>query len=168
MADEFGVIDRNVQPGKTRTHTFTGDDGRPVDYTFKHNVQTMVPAHHAAKFQAGSSFVVYRRDGTTLPTLKTQHPLQSGPHDPKLEPGQTIAMWEELTREALVTRAYQLPGGSKFKANAKRDDVIAFLTGNTPSGGGDQSEIADDEMSAAELDAALPKQMGAQVFGDEA
>lgn len=162
MSEVFGVVDTNVKPGKQRTHTFTDDDGQLIQYTFGHNVQVEIPHRHAVRLQQIKSFQVFRKNGERLPHLPAKHPLDVNPNDVKLKDGQCIAVFEELTREALFARAVLFPGGQRFKANAKREELIRFLKGLAPiadrlaqigDAGGDVDP--DDVMSDDELDKML-------------
>lgn len=169
---EYGVVDKNVKPGKSRTHTIQYGEGLVAYYEFHHGKKTMVPASHAAKFQAVPSFQVYNSVGTPLKTIPTKHPAQVQATDLKLKEGQTIAALEELTREALLTRAYLFPGGDKFKQNTNKTALINFLLGLAPvadriaaaaDSGEDDPEMV---MSPAEMDKLLGDK-DSPVFEDE-
>jgi len=162
MSDLYGVLDKNVRPGSERTHTMPLADGQSAIYTFKHNTQTQVPYHHAVKFQSIKSFQVYNPRGELLPTTIRKHPLQAQAGDVKLKDGQTVALLEELTRDALFARVQFFPGGEKFKPISKRDDLINFLKGLAPvsdrlgraadAGESDPDTVLNNE----ELDKMLP------------
>jgi len=162
MSDLYGVLDKNVRPGAERTHTMPLGDGQSAIYTYKHNTQTQVPSNHAVKFQAEAAFQVYNPRGELLPTTISKHPLQAQAGDVKLKDGQTVALLEELTRDALYARVQFFPGGEKFKPIAKRDDLIDFLKGLAPvsdrlgraadAGEADPEDVLNNE----ELDKMLP------------
>lgn len=159
---EYGVIDTNVKPGKTRAHIITGEDGLPVEYVFHPGKMVKMPAAHAAMFQTVESFKVFDVRGTELSTIQRDHPLQTKAKALVLKPGQVIADLSELKREALIQRAALIPEGHKFKATAKVEDLIEFIkTGikklDSKSNAVDVADGDDEGMTGNELDAMLPK-----------
>jgi len=161
---QYGVIDKNAKPGKTRTHQIPNGDGTATDYVFHPNRQVQMPAAHAAFFQRHENFIVYNPQGQVLPRIPYIHPAQvQDALQVRLKEGETVATFEELTREALLSRVYQFPKGDKFKPTSKKEDLVRFLNGLKPvadkvASAADMGENPEDVMSDGELDDLLPKQ----------
>ena len=160
----YGVLDTLCVPGKTRTHEILKADGEIAYYVFEANKQVRMPHAHAVKFQRDAAFKVFNPAGDLQSTTPHIHPLQVQATDVKLKDGQTIATFEELKREALLTRVYLFPGGDRFKSTAKSEDLIRFLKGLAPvadriAAAADAGEDdPEDVLSNDELDTLLPKQ----------
>ena len=103
-------------------------DGKIEKVTFKHGEATELPMEKALKFHK-EGFIITDFDGNPYKEpVKLDTALVS-----RLQPGQIVALYEELSMDALKTRVAVLPGGEKL-AKAKREDLIEFLKAadNTP------------------------------------
>jgi hypothetical protein len=89
---------------------------------------TLLPPHLAAIFQRDPAFRVLDENGQEQVTLPDAENIDAAKRRPHLNPGETIAKFEELTSNALLARAALRPGGSGFTAKSKRADMIGFLT----------------------------------------
>lgn len=116
----WSVLDKNATMGARRHQAVSG-----VHYDLHASKKTYMPAKDAATFLRDSSFEVYNEDGVRMAHTA---PKPDGHQGITLQPGQVIANLEELTATALLVRAHQTPGGEGFQANAKKADLVEFLT----------------------------------------
>lgn len=114
------VVDTNAKAGP-RMHEFEGG----YQYSLEAFKRTPVPKRHALQFLKDEAFVVRRPDGQVVRSIPKAEVDGSGA--PKLEAGQTIAYFEELTDEALDKRVALRPTGHEY-ADAPRALKIQFLT----------------------------------------
>lgn len=123
----WGVRDTNAR--------VLDDDGNPKPrvheavkgkmYSLRFDQDTFMPEEHARKFLKDASFEVTDAEGDIVAPLSSQSLSRRMPD--ALAPGVVIASLEELTLEALLTRAAQRPRTPKFTAETKRDLIISFL-----------------------------------------
>ena len=120
-AGQWSVRDRNAR-GRPRTH----EPVQGTTYELYAEKFTPMPQAHAVVFLGDESFDVRNSDNEDVASL----PKPPDAHDLgefRLNPGQVVANLQELSRDSLLVRAQRLPGGEQFKANAKIEDLIAFL-----------------------------------------
>lgn len=116
------VYDLNQRGEQPRVHEAGGKH-----YPLWSQRGTPVPAHVAVVFLRDPSFRVVDEGGAEQITLPDAENLDSAKRRPTLEPGQTIAKFEELTATALLARAALRPGGSVFNSKTKREALVEFL-----------------------------------------
>jgi hypothetical protein len=120
----WAVIDTNAR-GITRKH-------EPVlgaVYDLSAEKSTKMPKAHAVAFLRDPAFKVLDENGEVqipLPEVEALDARKARPAD--LEPGQTIARFEELTDTALLARVLVRPGGHAIKPSS-REAMIDFLMG---------------------------------------
>lgn len=165
----WGVIDTNAREAP-RHH----EPVRGTIYALRFDRPTMMPMVHAMVFLRDPAFVVTDADGNVHSALPESERGDRMNARPKLEPGETIAKYEELTTTALVARAVTRPGGQGVNPRS-RSELIAFLTdapdkADAPRGESGRAALAEasdpDALSGMALDALLgdkpdPLAMGA-------
>lgn len=119
--EAWGVVDLNAPTGESRRH-------QPVKghfYDLRSDVPKKMPPSHAARFLKVEGFVVTGAAGRPMNSLPTSEEQSRVATLPK---GWLLARVEELTSDALLARALNLPGGEKFTARTKKDVLLAFVT----------------------------------------
>lgn len=102
--------------------------GKPMDYAFYRGKPLPLEFAVAMKFLKVDSFIVSTDEAGLHRYKPTAEGKTTDGSKLVLQPDQCIANYEELMQEFLVIRANQRPGGEGFKKNAKRADLIAFLS----------------------------------------
>lgn len=122
MADEemWSVRDLNAKTAP-RTH----DIDETTRYTLEASKGTAMPRAHAMIFLRDPSFAVFDASGRRVTPLPKQE--QAGTREVALDADQCIALYEELTDEALAKRVALRPGGHDL-VDAPRLEQVAFLT----------------------------------------
>lgn len=106
-----------------RTHEII-INGEIKSVFFEYGKATLVPFEEAAKFQKSEGFIVTNDEGNVMEKPSDVPPAIMH----TMKTNECIARFDEMTREALYMRSVMLPGGEKFKGNAGKDDLVAFLT----------------------------------------
>ena len=123
----WGVRDSNAREldadGNLKPRIHEAGKGRV--YALYFDRDTFMPEEHARKFLKDVSWEVTDAEGDIVAPLARQSLSRRMPD--ALAPGVVIASLEELTQEALLTRAAQRPRTPKFTAETKRDLIISFL-----------------------------------------
>lgn len=96
-----------------------------VRYALSFEKATAMPEAHARVFLKDPAFIVTNADGEPVAPLNPDAMTRVMPN--RLKPGTVIATLEELTHDALLTRAAQLPDCPKFNANSRREMIIDFI-----------------------------------------
>lgn len=120
---QWGVLDLTAKQGP-RIHEVA--DG--VAYPLSATSPTFMPTEHAMVFLCNEAFRVTDEEGNPVASLPTDvvSPTAAGPR--RLEPGTTVARYEELGQDALVARAVRRPGGGQqIKKNTPKRTIIEFL-----------------------------------------
>lgn len=153
----WAVIDTNARAGR-RNHEAAPGEFYPLSAVEK----TPMPRKHALVFLRDASFKVFDEDGKLVNSLPDAEVPDARKAKLELAPNETIARYDELTVTALRARVAQRPGGLDMD-DAKRDSLIEFLMhapriSEVPAHERDRISEAPsrDDMSAAELDRALP------------
>lgn len=103
-------------------------DGAVKVFSFEHAVPTKLPFAIAMKFLKTEGFVLTDENGKPIEFERVpDQPNAANSAQFKLAGNQVVARYDELSQEALLIRAAQLPGGEVFKKNAKRAEIIDFL-----------------------------------------
>lgn len=118
-----------------------------------------MPEEHARIFLKDPAFKVLNADGEEVASLEEAQKSRKPPE--ALEPGQVIAKLEELTTDALLTRAALLPGGADFTSDTPREQLMDLLLEAherqaNPAAGNDDA-IEGDTMPARALDRMFPR-----------
>lgn len=174
MSNTLFVRDTNCRAGfEKRTHRVALDNGGFASYTFTQDEKLEMPAGHAMKFLKDEAWVVTDHEGNRILPIEE---VKSGQEIPKLRVDQVVARWDELTAQALLTRAQMRRGGEKFRQGAKKSDLIAFLTSEAevkaradehiPADAGSEAGDVGGEMSAADVDALLGGEDGGGEIGE--
>lgn len=150
----WSVIDTNVlnpkHVGPTRLHVARDPDGTEhpynlpgfVDKTTKKGCE--MPADHALQFLIDPSFKVYDATGKLIQALKPQTAAQGL----SLQRHETVATFQELTRDALFNRVKRLPGGQMVPVNTTNAKLIELLM----TGGAPNTERVAPEDDSIEID----------------
>lgn len=119
-------IDDKTQEIIPRTHeSFSGRQ-----WKLRNDMPCWMPETDARIFLKHPAFIVWNSDAEVIPALHLQAMERKQPE--MLAPNLVIAELNELTGEALLTRAAQKQGGNKFSAETRREALILFLLdGNT-------------------------------------
>lgn len=126
---EWGVRDRNA---RTLADDNTGTvvprihevrPGLTVPLTF--DAPCYMREADARVFLKDASFIVTDADDNVVAPLSEAAMRRSAPTE--LPPNMCVADVNELTSEALLTRAAQLPGGTTFNPNTPREVLIRFI-----------------------------------------
>ena len=115
---------RDTKTGAIMPRTHQALSGR--EYPLTAQEPTYMPEADARGFLKDEAFWVYDQQGNRVLPLATQALLRDVPK--KLDPNMVIADLSELTQEALVTRAAQLPGAPGFTHETPRSRLISFIT----------------------------------------
>ena len=94
-------------------------------YKLFFNEFTKMPEHHARTFLRDEAFEVHDEHDQRVRPLSEDAMLRVAPA--ALAPQMVIANLDELTTEALVTRASVKPGGSRYTSITPREILINFL-----------------------------------------
>lgn len=116
------VFDLNQRGDAPRVHDAAG---RP--YPLWSHRGTPIPIAAAVVFLRDPAFRVLDEAGVEQTPLPDAENLDAAKRRPNLEPGETIAKFEELTQTALLARAALRPGGQVFNAKTKREALIGWL-----------------------------------------
>ena len=125
-----------------------------VTYSLFFNEKTAMSEAHARRFLKDASFEVFDANDELVPPLSEQQLSRDAPKI--MDPDKVVALVNELTHQALMTRAHLLLTGKEpenFKVNAKtsRDTLIDFIVRrNTELAASASDDVDDDEMSADE------------------
>lgn len=123
----WAVYDMNQKGDAPRVHASGGRD-----YSLWSQKPTHMPMQHAVIFLRDPAFHVESDEGVPQVSLPDSENLDAAKRRPVLEPGETVAKYEELTMPALRARVAVRPGGQDFDSTTKRTDLIEFLIG-TPA-----------------------------------
>jgi hypothetical protein len=125
-------------------------------YSLRADLHTFMPEGDARVFLKDPTFRVYNADDELVPSLN-EHALERVAPE-KLPSNLVIADLDELTVDALVTRAAQRRGGSRFSMSTARDVLVRFLregagpaaqpTAQTGAGDGDGADVEDMDAEA--------------------
>lgn len=175
---DWSVIDTNVLnpkcTTKTRQHEVVDSDGTIHSYDLPGLVDKVtklgciMPPDHALKFLIDPAFKVFDADGKLIEPLKPQA-TTSGI---TLRRHETVATFQELTREALFNRVKRLPGGQLVPANLTNAKLIELLlTGGAPSTqrvepGGEDLGAVDDAGEGDVVEGEIDLEGGDQLGGE--
>lgn len=122
------VFDANcpVTGDQTLTHEMKNPDGSWAQISFKRGVGTPLAFAMAMRFisrdpcwtaktEDGKPFVAKVRENDDPSIIR------------RLEADECKATFDELTQDALISRAVILPGGESFNKSTKKTDLVAFL-----------------------------------------
>jgi hypothetical protein len=127
-------------------------DGKLVAVVFRHGEDTILPYEQALKFNT-DGFKLHEIDGTALalPAVAKDNVRDS------LGFGEVVAKLEELTLSSLILRAAQKAGGEMYLAAQEGDraDLIAFIRGEAPKAGPDETALIDEDADGEELGAMM-------------
>lgn len=129
----WGVIDTNANTvdndGRSipRVHEIIGDRGQVFRYKLVNDEPLMMPEAHARQFLKDGAFIVTNHRGATVPPLSEQQQERVAPS--RLAPQYCIAKWDELTDDALLTRAGARSGFDRLPDRPDRTTLIDFLMG---------------------------------------
>jgi hypothetical protein len=148
----------------TRTHELVVD-GAVKRFTFNVGERHKLPVEIALRFLKVKSFIV------TDENEKRYDPTPVDPQasDFQLADNEVVALVSELSTEALVIRAKQIPGGEKMKAKDGREALIEFVHGSILKKRAEKAAVASnsadgrrvtvagdpaggDDMTASEVD----------------
>jgi hypothetical protein len=145
-------IDEKTQETKSRVHA--AREGK--NYKLSNDKPCFMPESDARVFLKDSAFVVLNENDEVVPALNAQALDRKLPE--RLAANLVIADLNELTAEALVTRAAQKLGGQRFSLDTRREALIRFLTdGNVeheravapqrqiPQDAGDEGDVEEME-----------------------
>ena len=119
------VLDSNARDRKNpRFHEVAPGEG----YALSAYEKCKMPKAHALVFLRDTAFVVFDEAGQQVRALPKAAISEGAAL--QLEPGQTVAEYDELLDDALLARALMRPGGSQAEGMT-RAALIAFLN-NTP------------------------------------
>lgn len=118
-------INDDTQEVMPRTHeSFSGRQ-----WKLRNDIPCWMPEADARIFLKHPAFIVWNGDEEVVPALHLQAMERKQPE--LLAPNLVIAELNELTSEALLTRAAQ-KGGQRFSSETRREALILFLLdGNT-------------------------------------
>lgn len=160
----FTVYDTNAKAGgQGRIHEIItemrGDEVISTkSYVLFSDRACQMPEEHALKFLRDKAFVVMDDKAKQVKPVEVKEITGV---KMRLEPDETIAKFEEMTRESLLRRAKVLPGSEELKASDDKETIIAFLVRKAKEklkiGVARGSESAPAEMSADELDNLIEK-----------
>lgn len=94
-------------------------------YKLRFDLPCFMPESDARVFLKDPAFIVQNAEGDKVPPLSKQAQQRVKPTT--LEPNMVIADLNELTTDALLTRAAQRQGGQKFSRETRREALIRFL-----------------------------------------
>lgn len=124
---EWAVYDANAylldDDGKTKGRTHTVRAGK--NYTLYNDKPCWMPEADARSFLKDTAFTVWNEREEVVPSLKQQALDRNQPK--KLPPNMVIADLDELTNDALLTRAAQMQGGQVFTQDTRREALVRFL-----------------------------------------
>lgn len=120
--DEIMFKVRDTTASVARTHVMLDDNKRPMNFTFPNDVDAVdVPYRYALKFARITSFEVTDPTGRVIRAIP-QKKLDAGFH---IDHDECVAKYDELTHEALLSRATN--AGGAFKSKVTKSELIAFL-----------------------------------------
>lgn len=122
-AGMWAVLDSNAKTAK-RVHEAGGQ--QHALHAFE---KTYMPKEIAMVFLRDSAFVVFDEDGNRQMPLPSAEVEGDRRVPEKLEPGQCVAHYDELTTTALLARVIARPGGRAMPPDASRAQMVAFLSG---------------------------------------
>lgn len=152
---DWSVIDLNVLnpkcETKTRQHEVLDAKSKMVhkyDLPGSLDKETRrgcpMPPDHALTFLCDPAYKVYDADGELVQPLKPQ----TTTHGISLQRNETIATYQELTRDALFNRVKRLPGGPLVPMNTTNAKLIEILM----TGGAPGTERVQDDNDKLEVD----------------
>lgn len=114
----------------------TDDKGEPVPrvhearagkpYKLFNSIPCWMPESDARVFLKDPAFTVWNNDEEVVPPLPKQAMVRTVRAD-ELPPNCVVADLNELTSDALLTRAAQRPGGQRFTGETRREALVRFL-----------------------------------------
>lgn len=120
--------------GPPGVHSYINEFGRAVNVELwnpEDKKPCQLPLKYARTFiEADPAFLVRSPDGRIM--QPKSRPIEGRDGMLMLQDDQCIAVYDELTREALLVRANDIAeerGRGKFKQGAKKEDLIRYLTG---------------------------------------
>jgi hypothetical protein len=127
-ADTLLVYDSScIQQFPTREHVLIVD-GIERSFTFQFPKPLELPRAVAMKFLKSEGFRVTEMNGKEVARIPDQPDPLSAQRPFILKEDQVVAALNELTSDALATRANMEIGGEKFDSVSRRVDMIRFLT----------------------------------------
>ena len=151
------VRDKNATTG-ARTHDILG-----TQYALSADDWTLMPEDHAVFFLKDTAFQVVDARGDIVPPMPEGAVEGGGREKAQLRPGEVIANFEELTKEALLARAKNRPGRAAITSSMTKPELLKFLHSEAANDAQQAARIAEsgpivgqDELSADELDKLLP------------
>lgn len=156
------VFDKNAHmrvDGKVVGRIHTAAAG--FDYTLFASEGTPMPEEHARVFLRDPAFVVQNEDGDVVASLEAEQMSRKPPEE--LRPGYVVATVDELSDDALLTRASVLPNGANMTSDTPREMLIDFIVAShTPRrpNASDDGELGGSDTEAMDrrtLDRLLPK-----------
>jgi len=142
------VLDPTAKDGPRVHEMRVNDSVKP--FTFEPGKGLPLPTAIAIKFLA-KGFKLVDDKGSLIPwQLRPKQPDELGAGESiKLSDNETIARVDELSTEALLQRALEMPGGEQFAAKGERGAMIDFIVATTIARNkakvSTQSELGDDE-----------------------
>lgn len=122
----WGVRDKNAREQKDGQIVPRLHEAAPgATYKLVFDEFTQMPEHHARTFLRDEAFEVVDEHGSRVRPLSEDALLRVAPA--ALAPQMVIANLDELTAEALATRAAVKPGGSRYTSVTPREILIKFL-----------------------------------------
>lgn len=121
----FDTLARELddKTGDTKARVHSSRDGK--NYKLYNDKPCWMPEADARVFLKDSAFLVLNNDEEMVPSLNRQALDRKLPE--RLAANLVIADLNELTAEALVTRAAQKLGGQRFSLDTRREALIRFL-----------------------------------------
>ena len=151
----FMVFDSNAKTGprKHEIPTKTDTDGTVLvtkTYSLSAEVPTEMEEAHAMFFLRDPSFQVYQGEVLLKPLVVREGGLGGF----KLNEGEVIATYDELSKDALYRRCKVLTGSEGITAKSKPEEMIAFILARAkpPVGLSRGSEGKVGELDASTLD----------------
>jgi len=122
----FDTLAREIdeKTGDTKPRVHAAREGK--NYKLSNDKPCWMPEADARVFLKDSAFLVLNENEEVVPALNAQALDRKLPEH--LAANLVIADLNELTAEALVTRAAQKLGGQRFSLDTRRDALIRFLT----------------------------------------
>lgn len=127
---EWAVFDRNArypdpkEPGKflARIH----DSALGISWPLRANEPCYMPEAHARAFLKDQAFRVLNADDEEMASLAQAQQQRRVPTN-QLAPHLVVADLHELTTDALLTRAAQMPESRRITSSSTRETIINFL-----------------------------------------
>lgn len=154
----WGVRDTNareINPDGSyvpRTHSVLNANGTISSYKLRMEPEAFMPEAHARQFLRDPAFIVTNAAGQQLKALSEEQQDRVPPA--RLSPEHVVAAWDELTTDALMTRAGTMAGFDTLPENPDRSLLIDFLTGRMQEmepPPGDDDAIAGEDRGGAQI-----------------